>query len=478
MAGRDGREPPLSVDSLRRTARRVVRSSTPPTVAIGIRPARDELSQRRARAVLELALTAGEALLSLGLSAADVVATILRITRAYGIRGTHVDVNYTSMQISAHRGADHDPLTMMRVVRVRATDFSRLQEVQSVVRQITEEQIDTDDAMAMLEKALRRPHPYRRWIVTAAQGLLGFSVAWAFGAGWFMMVLAALSTALVDVVLRGLGRTGLPAFFTQAIGAAIPTLVAVGLFAARGAGMEIPGRFSPSLVVVTGIIALLAGLSAVGAAQDALDGYYVTATGRAFEVIMQSLGIVVGISLVLGLAHQLGVQMDIQPLGSNRADPLARVVGPMAATFAFAISGYARTLVAYVATASAGLAGVLALMADELAVGAPVRASMAAIVLGVASQIVIRWRIPALAITTAGIVSFLPGLAIYRGLFFLTDPGDSLNAALLTLLDAAGIGLGLASGLWIGSYVVRRVRGDFDLLLSRVMRRSRAGARQ
>lgn len=66
------------------------------------------------------------------------------------------------------------------------------------------------------------------------------------------------------------------AFFTQAAGGAIPTGVVVALLAATSAGVPGLQGVSPSLVIASGIVVLLAGLSVVGAAQDAIDGYYVT----------------------------------------------------------------------------------------------------------------------------------------------------------------------------------------------------------
>ena len=63
--------------------------------------------------------------------------------------------------------------------------------------------------------------------------------------------------------------------------------------------------------MASGIVLLLAGLSVVGAAEDALEGYYVTAGARGFEVIVLSLGIAVGISLVLSLGKRLDYPMRI-----------------------------------------------------------------------------------------------------------------------------------------------------------------------
>lgn len=50
----------------------------------------------------------------------------------------------------------------------------------------------------------------------------------------------------------------------------------------------------PSLVIATGIIILLAGMTFTGAVEDALTGYYLTATARLLEVGVLTGGIIAG----------------------------------------------------------------------------------------------------------------------------------------------------------------------------------------
>lgn len=95
----------------RQRASDVVRSASPPTLALGTRLGGDEaVSQRQARAVIDLALRVGEAMLSTGASAADCVASVLRLMTAYGVRSAHIDVTFTSITVSIHRGLHEDPL--------------------------------------------------------------------------------------------------------------------------------------------------------------------------------------------------------------------------------------------------------------------------------------------------------------------------------------------------------------------------------
>ena len=283
-----------------------MRDISPPTDSSWLRQGADGVDQRTARAVIDLAMRVGETLLSTGASASDVVATVLRLTDAYGLGSVHVDVTFTSISVSYHRGPDADPMTVMRAIKVRSTDLSRLERLQTLVADIADKRVEVDEAGIRFRALIRAPHPYRRAVVTGALAAVAAAVAALLGGTWLMMALSFVTTAVVDRVQRWLARRGAAAFFTQVAGGAIPTVVAVGMVEAISAGVRGLQGISPSVVVASGIVVLLAGLCVVGAAQDAIDGYYVTAGARGFEVLVLTLGIVVGIGAILAVAQRSG----------------------------------------------------------------------------------------------------------------------------------------------------------------------------
>src|SRR5258708_6653104 len=94
--------------------------------------ARDE--QREVYSTLDLALRIGEVMLSSGAGTADATATILAVTAAGGLRGCEVDITSTSMAISYQAASDAAPETHLRVVQYRGQDYSRLTDVDQLVR--------------------------------------------------------------------------------------------------------------------------------------------------------------------------------------------------------------------------------------------------------------------------------------------------------------------------------------------------------
>ena len=295
------------------------------------------------------------------------------------------------------------------------------------------------------------------------------------------MALSFVTTAVADRVQHWLARRGIAAFFTQAVGGAIPTGVAVALLAAASAGVPGLQGISPSLVVASGIVVLLAGLSVVGAAQDAIDGYYVTAGARVFEVLVLTLGIVVGIAAVLAIAQRSGVSMQFTadtPLATNT---VVQVLAAMVVSGMFAVSAYAGTRTVVYSTVTGGLGWLVYLGATGLGMGPVAASALAALAAGFLSQVVAsRLRVPALALSMAAIVPLLPGLVVYRGLFEIVQraPGEGLSTGLTTLLGAAGIGMGLAAGVSMGTFLARPMRAELDRGQRRALRRAAGDARE
>ena len=458
-----------------------MRDSGPPADSLALWQGADGVDQRTARAVIDLAMRVGETLLSTGASASDVVATVLRLTDAYGLGSVHVDVTFTSISVSYHRGPDADPMTVMRGIKVRSTDLTALERLQALVREIADERVEIDEARIRFRAVIRAPHPYRRWVVTGSLATVAAAVASLLGGTWLIMALSFATTAAVDRVQRWLAHRGVAAFFTQVVGGAIPTVVAVGLLAAISAGVPGLTGISPSLVVASGIVVLLAGLSVVGAAQDAIDGYYVTAGARGFEVLVLTLGIVVGIGGILAMAQRVGVPMQFSVAAQLSTDTMVQVLAAMVVSGAFAVSAYAGPRTGVYSTLTGGLGWLAYLGAVRVGMGPAAASAFAALVAGFLAQLVAsRLRVPSLALTMAGIVPLLPGLAVYQGLYEIvrSAPGVGLSTGFTTLLGAAGIGMGLAAGVSMGTFLARPLRAGLGRGERRALRRSAGDARE
>lgn len=125
------------------------------------------LSERHTRKVLDLTVRLAEVMLSSGSGTADVVATAQDVAQAYQLTDCVVDVFVTTIFVSALPTADNPPVTIVRAVHARSTDYSRLAELDLLVRRITSGGVSVDEAHEAMDELTERPHPYPRWVATA-----------------------------------------------------------------------------------------------------------------------------------------------------------------------------------------------------------------------------------------------------------------------------------------------------------------------
>ncbi len=443
---------------------RAIAGTDPPTAPIGLRAQRSGMDDLTAHAALGLALRIGASMLAVGAAAADVTATVLRVAAAYGMTSCQVDITFTSITVSYDR-EDAVPLTAMRIVRTSRIDYTRLQGVNDLARAVGAGGLDVEEAHRRLDRVVSAPATYRRTVHTLGWAGVAGCFGFVLGGGWLEALIAALTTALIERVLRVLTRRSLPPFFQQAAGAALATGVAVVLLA-----WDVDVR--SSLVVAAGIVVLLAGLSLVGAAQDAISGFPVTAAARAFEVVTLTAGIVVGIAAVLDLAQRAQLPLTVVDTSPSPVPfPVALAASAGIAGF-WSLACHARPRAIVLAAGAGALAWTTFWAASGLGAGAALASGVAAVVLGFCGEVSTeRLRVPSQLVAVCGIVPLLPGLAIYHGLFAIVVGAD-IQGGLAALVGAAAIGLALAAGVTLGEYLGRPISGERDRYDERVRRRA------
>lgn len=405
--------------------------------------------------VLDLALRIGEVLMSSGAGAADVTATVIAVTSACGLPHCEVDVIFTSISICCQRGSDLAPVTTHRVVRSRALDYTRLAEVEHLVREITAGRTTAQDASMTLRDLTEAPHPYPRWTATLAWALMAASISVLIGGGPRIALIAGLTTAVIDRIGRVLNRRGLPFFFQQLVGGAVATAATLTIMRI---GLLPPG-VAPSLVVAAAITVLLSGLSVVGTVQDAISGFNITAAGRSIETSMMSAGLIAGVVIALAVAVRLGLPSTplVESLPQTALRLPVQTFAGAAAAASFGLASYAtlRTLpiAAGAGALGAGAHGVLLLVGvNQLASSA-----VAAVFVGFAGGLMSRrFRLPPLVIAVSGLTPLLPGFTTYRAMFELAVQHSV--SGLPTLTVAIATALALAAGVVLGEYLAQPVR--------------------
>jgi uncharacterized membrane protein YjjP (DUF1212 family) len=355
--------------------------------------------------------------------------------------------------------ADVPAALQVRRVARRDVDYADLTEVDQTVSDLVGGRLTRDEARDRVAQIGSTGHARHRWAVTLGWGTLGTGLALTLGGNVLVCLLAFVAACLIYWTRLLMSPLRIPTFYVQTAGGFVATLVAVGAAAANA-------EINPSRVVTVGIVMLLSGVGLMGAMQDALNGFPVTASARLLDAILDTAGIIAGVSAGLSVGSLLGVALGtFKPGAAGLAETGAAVFGAALAAAAFAYASYAptRSLAAVAFVGAIGQTVELAVASTPL--GSTWGSAAAAVTIGGICYLVAnRFRVPPLVVVVPAIVPLLPGLAIYRGLALLAAGEDGV----LQLASALATAVALAAGVILGQYVAHPLRREAQRVETRL----------
>lgn len=403
----------------------------------------------RLHAIFDLAMRVGEGMLSNGAAASEVSATVLRITSSSGLRNVSIEVTFNEVSLSYLADELSIPFTRIRAAGARVHDYARLSAFERITAGYIAGELTLEEARQQaIQVPQAKPH-YPLSLVAAGFAVLGGGAALGLGAGTLVMVAATIAGAILILLAELLGRRRIPLFYTQAVGGFVGVVTAVVV-------SLIDPSVNSSIVVVASIMVLLAGLTSIGAMQDAVTGWYITASGRILETLMLTVGLVAGVRGGLLLADALGAEIAVSAaLPVSLASVVVLAVSGAAIGLGYAVGCHVPASqlpwMAAVAAGSSVVAHILGgFMHDRV-----FSVATTALLVGVGAVFLgDRFRTPALMYVMGGVIPLVPGLRIYRGLLAL---GDDVSTGAVELFGAAEIAIGIAAGAVLGQLLASRV---------------------
>jgi uncharacterized membrane protein YjjP (DUF1212 family) len=400
--------------------------------------------------VLDLTLRIGELLLAGGEGAEDVEAAMFAVCRSFGLDRCEPTVTFTQLSITYQPSLVDDPVTASRIVRRRATDYTRLAAVFQLVDDLSDSESATslEEAYRRLAEIRRNRHPYPGWALTTASGLLAGAASVLVGGGVVVFVAAALGAMLGDRLAWVCSGRGLPEFYQFLVAAMPPAAIGLAL-------TLVQVDVEASAVITGGLFALLPGRALVAGVQDGLTGYYITASARLLEVMYLFVGIVVGVLLVLYFGVKLGAALNPDAALGSADRPLLQLGASMLLSLTFALLLQQERSTVLAVTLNGGVAwAVYGAMHEAGGISPVASTAVAAGVVGLFGQLLSRYRFAsALPYTTAAIGPLLPGSATYFGLLGFAQ--NDVDAGLVSLTKAAALAMAIAIGVNLGSEVFR-----------------------
>lgn len=407
-------------------------------------------------AALTFGMDVADVLLSMGVPASDVVAAAVDVLEVYSPRAHHVDVLSSVVMVTHSASRTSEPVTAMRAIQGRMLDYTVVQGVQDLVHEIRTGSVPLPQAKAALLTLLQTPPKYGVLSRMVAAGFVSAGVPLLFGGTWLVTLLTFVVGCLADLTLGWAGRRGMPSFFVQALVAAVVTyLAALSSFGMAQRGLSV----NATQVVAGGVVMLLVGLMFVGAFQDAIDEYYVTATARVFRVAMMTAGIVTGLLIGLWLADLSGMAVRLDPDPLALGNPYLATVGAALIAGMYAWYCQARPAAAVISAAVGVAVWFVFLAMYEAGSGEIPASGVGAVLSGLLGSLVARrWRIPGIAVMTAGIVTLVPGLRLFHGLLQVAYGDPTFQGGSGTLLGGFGIAFAIAAGASTGAIIGRPLR--------------------
>jgi uncharacterized membrane protein YjjP (DUF1212 family) len=444
----------------KRMLRRLVQGENPPTAPLSIvdrlagSPYANPMIQvggvdTSARKTIDFALHLAESMFRYGAGALEVETSIIAVTAALGLKNIEVDITNQSVAIN-YAPKDQTPISLLRVVRSWTNNYAGLAKVHQLVTDVVAGGVGRDEAVRRLDEIIRSAKPYPRWMVTVAYGVFSAVFVGILGSGIGGSGIAFISSLLISLLARQLGRWRVPDFFTTASCAFLVTFIALLLW-------QLGVPIAPAIVVVGGILLLLPTGRLVSSVQDAINGFPVTAAGRFLSTSLTFGAIVAGIAVAFVVAKVTGMgEIDVTETFPPAYDFWVLIILVAIAVLAIGITEQTAWKL-LLPTAGVGVVGYLVLSgAAAIGIGDRFSPAVAAVVIGLLGRVVaLKMGAPQLVVAVPAALILLPGLTIFRSMYVLTIEESEILIGAGGMLNAGAIVLGVAAGIVLGDTLAR-----------------------
>ena len=241
--------------------------------------------------LLQVALEAGEILLTSGAEIYRVEETIVRICESYGI-SCESFVLPTGMFVSV-TGKNGETLSLTRRIKGRDVDLHRIEMVNKFSRDLQKQPLMFHEVVKILGD-IKRKSPYKFTIRFLTAGLIAFVFTLLFKGTIFEAVPALLISIIIYIIREQISRFGFFKFFEYFISGMIATSISLVV------PVVLPGLdLNIYRIIVGSIIMLLPGVAITNGIKDALYGDIVSSLSGVGEAVFIAAAVGAGASLVL-----------------------------------------------------------------------------------------------------------------------------------------------------------------------------------
>lgn len=387
-----------------------------------------------------LAVLLGQALIRGGASSAATTTCLQRALRSAGVDDATVGVTMGQIILSRPGRGTSAAITHVSEAPPGSLDLELRRRITATLDDLAQGRRTVRECLAELESREAdgpggAEHAGARHAIPAA----GLSL---LGVGFCLLMGGTAATALCAGVLSVAAYAAFAAM-QHLRSPGIFSLAAAGLTAVLGAtaATAVIDDAQTALCIVAALAAWLAGITAYGAAQDMITGWYLSAAGRVMDIASRTAGLVAGVALGIHLmAPFVGESVAyIEALRPGGVSWATAITGAVLVSGGYGLASSGRGIRLVALAALGGLVQVLVLIAQVVGLSSFVAILAAAVAVGaICVRAAPSLGLPSNASMMIALLPLFPGSYIYQGMlgtiFGVDGSGDQLIAGAVTAL--------------------------------------------
>ncbi len=335
------------------------------------------------------------------------------------------------------------PSTYLIRVAPGEINIERLRQTTQVARSVINGEVNCQQGADQLKNISTSKRDYPNWVIVLAFGVVSACISRIFSGGTDEIMASGFIGLIVGLTAIAAKTRPMLDHLLPAICAFLATLIALS------ANTLLNLQIVTSVVVISGLIILLPGLSLTIALAELATQNVVSGTARLSGTVTTFIQLAFGSALAAELTKKLGFSSTEIALLPVEAWSIWVAVGLAALALVPLFSARKKDAGWFLFSALTAFSTVY--FASQI-LGASLGAFVGAITIGLVSRVATKIRdIPGAMIMMPGFIILVPGAVGYRSIMALVE--NDVVAGLSTAFDVAVIGISLVAGFLLSSLV-------------------------
>lgn len=189
--------------------------------------------------------------------------------------------------------------TVVKRINKRSIDLERLNKVNDISRQLTQNKITMDEAIIKLEETKNKSENNHKYLSLFYGGISAAFFTLLFGGGILEFFISFISGFMVTITSRKFENLHSYQFFSSILAGIIIAFIAIVSTCIAGFG-------NYNYVIVGGMMPQLPGLAMTNAIRDTIRGDLVSGMARGAEAIVVASSLAAGAGVIISLAYYIG----------------------------------------------------------------------------------------------------------------------------------------------------------------------------